>query len=371
MSFELPNLDRKTWQQLVQDLMRRIPQYTSQWTDYNDSDPGITLLQLLAWLDESLLYQANAIPLATQQNDLRWVLGLAFSSNQTAYSQAAIDNYDFAFLALQEVLAKVEAGVSLSATDLQKAVLSYVDHPYLALTLDNIETLARETNQMIAQNAGGTSTKPLLVANAYAQVAQEGSIAYILSDARPSYQFPIYPNQQQYQGSANTMRKLAMIVSNNNSAALQTLIKNVQQYLAARVIGGNVVRVRPAQRTDINLSITVLCAANTRIDVTLNEVFGKLFRYFLPLLGGPNNQGWEYDVAPVADAVQHLVLNVAGIEAISSFDMNYFPTIELSQTACLDVNAQLANLPSGTAGQFYHGLPRLRCLDITARGSQV
>ncbi len=366
----------------MQDMLRRIPQYTSQWTDYNDSDPGITLVQMLAWLDESLLYQANAIPLPTQQNDLRWVLGLAFSSNQTAYSIAAKNNYDNAFLGLQQVLVQVEAGANLSALDLQKAVLSYVKQAYLALTSENIETLALETNQMIAQKAAannanngqggnGSSSPGLLVAKAYATVQQEASIAWILSDAKPVYQFPVYPNQQQYQTSNTTLRKLALVLPDQQSSAMQTLIANVQQYLAPRVLGGNRVTARPAQRTDINLALTVLCAVNIDIKVTLDELFAKLFRYFLPLVGGPTNQGWAYNEAPVADAVLHLVMNVAGIDAISTFDMNYFPTIELSQMSALDVNAQLADFPSGTAGQFYQGLPRLRCLDITAIGSSL
>ena len=29
------------------------PRFTREWTDFNDSDPGITLVQLFAWLTES------------------------------------------------------------------------------------------------------------------------------------------------------------------------------------------------------------------------------------------------------------------------------------------------------------------------------
>jgi len=142
MSFELPDLDLKTYQQLVVELVRKIPQYTKLWTDYNDSDPGITLLQLLAWLDESLLYQANQIPTLTDQNFLRWVLGLAFSSNQTEYSKAAQTYYDFDFLALQAALAQIEQGQAASKATLQKEILLYLQSPYLALTLPNIEVAA-------------------------------------------------------------------------------------------------------------------------------------------------------------------------------------------------------------------------------------
>ncbi len=37
-----------------------------EWTDFNSSDPGVTLLQLFAFLAEGLLYRASLI---SKQND--------------------------------------------------------------------------------------------------------------------------------------------------------------------------------------------------------------------------------------------------------------------------------------------------------------
>jgi hypothetical protein len=56
------NLDDRTFAQLFQELQRRIPAYTPEWTDYNDSDPGVTLMQLFAWLAEILVYRINQVP---------------------------------------------------------------------------------------------------------------------------------------------------------------------------------------------------------------------------------------------------------------------------------------------------------------------
>ena len=55
-------LDDRTYETLVADAMRRIPGYTPEWTDFNDSDPGITLVQLFAWLEEMILYRLNKVP---------------------------------------------------------------------------------------------------------------------------------------------------------------------------------------------------------------------------------------------------------------------------------------------------------------------
>lgn len=62
MPLEAPQLDTRTWAELVAEARRRIPRYTPEWTDLNDSDPGITLVQLFAWLTEMTLYQMNRVP---------------------------------------------------------------------------------------------------------------------------------------------------------------------------------------------------------------------------------------------------------------------------------------------------------------------
>lgn len=40
----------------------RLPATTPAWTDYNQVDPGITLLQVIAYQAESLLYRAGELP---------------------------------------------------------------------------------------------------------------------------------------------------------------------------------------------------------------------------------------------------------------------------------------------------------------------
>lgn len=373
MSFEIPNLDRKSWQQLVLEMMRRIPQYTRLWTDYNDSDPGITLIQMLAWLDESVLYQANRIPIETEQNFLREVLGLPFSSNSTAYSQAAKTNSDFAFLALQQLLASMEQGTPFTEEELKKAVLSYRAAPYMALTLDNITTLAMQTNLVIEEKAKKNPSNPpaLMVKRAYTVMREEAEIVYILSDGKWQYQFPPFPNTKQYQGNANAYRKTLMFASGPSAQAQSKLLQTVSQFLAPRVIAGNQITVNNARLTNINLSLQIYCAAHTRLDVTVTLLFAKLFRYFLPCEGGATGTGWAYNEEPQADEIRNLIFSVPGITRIALFDYNFIPTMQLDQMASLDVNAQIAALPPGTPGLFYCGLPMLRCLDITAWSSQT
>jgi hypothetical protein len=56
------NLDDRQFEELFNEARRRIPAYTPEWTDHNDSDPGITLLQLAAFLEEIIIYRLNQVP---------------------------------------------------------------------------------------------------------------------------------------------------------------------------------------------------------------------------------------------------------------------------------------------------------------------
>lgn len=72
MVLPAPVLDDRSYDELITELRGRIPVYTSEWTDLGASDPGITLLELFAFLGENLLYRFNQIPDATRM----WLLRL-------------------------------------------------------------------------------------------------------------------------------------------------------------------------------------------------------------------------------------------------------------------------------------------------------
>jgi hypothetical protein len=71
MPIRNPILDDRSYQQLRDELVLRIPVYTPEWTDHNASDPGITLIELFSFLGENLLYRFNQIPEAARLEFLR------------------------------------------------------------------------------------------------------------------------------------------------------------------------------------------------------------------------------------------------------------------------------------------------------------
>src|SRR3954465_408969 len=62
MPLPTPNLDDRRFQDILDEARRLIPRYCPEWTDHNLSDPGITLIELFAWLTDQMLLRFNQVP---------------------------------------------------------------------------------------------------------------------------------------------------------------------------------------------------------------------------------------------------------------------------------------------------------------------
>jgi predicted phage baseplate assembly protein len=62
MPIRPPALDDRSFDDLVNELVARIPAHTPEWTNPRPGDPGRTLIELFAWLGDTILYRANLIP---------------------------------------------------------------------------------------------------------------------------------------------------------------------------------------------------------------------------------------------------------------------------------------------------------------------
>jgi predicted phage baseplate assembly protein len=62
MPLEAPNLDDRRFQDIVDEAIQLIPRFAPEWTDRNDSDPGIAIAKLFAWMTELTLFRLNQVP---------------------------------------------------------------------------------------------------------------------------------------------------------------------------------------------------------------------------------------------------------------------------------------------------------------------
>lgn len=91
MPLEIPPIDERRYKELLQEAIARIPVYTPEWTNHYETDPGITLLELFAFMTENLLYRANQIP---ERNRLKFLqlLGINLQPGTVAQGIVSIHN---------------------------------------------------------------------------------------------------------------------------------------------------------------------------------------------------------------------------------------------------------------------------------------
>ena len=62
MPLRPPNLDDRSFAQLLESAVSRAKQTCPEWTDYSAGDPGVVLLELFSFLTETMLFQLNRLP---------------------------------------------------------------------------------------------------------------------------------------------------------------------------------------------------------------------------------------------------------------------------------------------------------------------
>jgi Baseplate J-like protein len=70
MPLKIPAIDDRRYQELLDEALARIPVHNPEWTNFNKSDPGVTVIEVCAFLAESILYRAKQIP---ERNRLKFL----------------------------------------------------------------------------------------------------------------------------------------------------------------------------------------------------------------------------------------------------------------------------------------------------------
>jgi predicted phage baseplate assembly protein len=85
-----PIIDDRRYDDIITEVRTRIARYTPEWTpvwtDLNDNDPGITLVQVFAWLTEMQIYRLGKVP---ELNYLKFLelLGIELNPAEAASSE--------------------------------------------------------------------------------------------------------------------------------------------------------------------------------------------------------------------------------------------------------------------------------------------
>jgi hypothetical protein len=272
------NLDTRRFDDLVAEMRALIPRYAPEWTNHNPSDPGMTLVELLAWVTEATLYRLNRVPSAAALEFAKLLLG------HVEPEEVRKERLDRRIGAIYGDY--IDGGKETDAKKQLAAVVGIAvrafNEPYRAVTE---EDFARE-----AKRAGS------------------GGICRVrvLSDA----------------GAGQVV---VVIVPEARREPDQSLLLQVKQHLDARRLVGTQVLVRGPIYTSVKLEIRAALKTNTRSDVVEKEMRDRLRKYFHPLTGGRDAGGWPFGRPVSVFELYHLMEAIEGIDHVETIIMNEDP----------------------------------------------
>jgi hypothetical protein len=91
MPLTIPAIDDRKFEQLRDEGLGRIRVHNPEWTNFQKSDPGVTLVEVFAFLTESLLYRAKRIPERNRRKFLK-LLGVPLAPATAAHGLVAFSN---------------------------------------------------------------------------------------------------------------------------------------------------------------------------------------------------------------------------------------------------------------------------------------
>lgn len=269
MPLSVPNLDDLDFDELVADAKTLIPLYDPDWTNYNPSDPGITLVELFAWFSEMVLYRIDQV---TEESQLQFLklLGVTLAEEE-------------------ELTSGIRRGVK------------QFSECYRAVTAADYQLLSK---QGLLEIPGILDTYPDLAVR---------TLCLINTDME---------NGTGVNKEAFGHVSLILVLQTENQKDLLREVTEIKQsvkaYLDARKLLTTRVHVVEPDYRDIVIEM-VVSAKDKSIGSTVND---SIIRFLDPVRGGEEGQGWLPGRKLYTSDLYHLVEGIPGIDHVTSVTLD-------------------------------------------------
>ena len=260
MPLRLINLDDLTWEDLTAEARSLIPAQSREWTNHNPSDPGITLVELLAYISETLLYELNRISGNNVTAFLRLINGPGWKKTKTL------------------------------AEEKRAAVLN-LRHPHRAITGEDFEKLALAVNDTLERSSGERVVRAKCV---FQRNLQNPGPAAQTTEAPGHVSVVILPGRRSHSSTA--------------------LLRRVKHALEpARLLTTRIHVVRPRFVT-VSVRLTIVPRRGTDPESVRDEAVARIEKFFDPLDGGFDGHGWPFGRDVYVSEVYQLVNQIPGVD---------------------------------------------------------
>ena len=268
MSIPQPTLDDRSYAGLLEEARTLIPSLAPQWTNHNPSDPGITLVELFAWLTEMLIYRVNRLTEENTRAYLRLLNGPGWTPGPD-----------------------LEEDIRATVLDLRRR--------HRAVTAEDYEVLAREAAPGVARARCVPKRKLDAPNEADRRVPREGCVSVVVV---PDPSFPAALGSGSQPGAP--MPSTGLLDAVRAGLAPRRLV-TVRQSVVAPVYVPVQAWTLIAARPDVApapLKVRVKQAIDGWLD---------------PLTGGPEGEGWPFGRDVYASEIYRLLEKVPGVDYVS------------------------------------------------------
>lgn len=255
MPLTLPILDDRTFGDLVSEGRDMIAGLSPEWTNYNPSDPGVTLIELFAYVTEILIYRLNQITDA----DLRVHLKLLGRPDWQAIEDAE----------LMEELKRTIIGLR-SVTR--------------AVTRDDWERLALQADANVAR-AHAVPDRDLWAPRRSSRTERPGHVSVIL----------VF----------------------RDAEAAEAGIEAVREYLEPRRLLTTRLHIGPPRYINLNIAIALGVHAVTSIVSVRHEAIRRIRSFFDPVSGGPDGAGWPFGRAAYVSEIYEMLNSIPEVDFVT------------------------------------------------------
>jgi hypothetical protein len=279
MPLPLPNLDDRTYNDLLEEARALIPSLYPAWTDHNPTDPGIILIELFAWLTEMIIYHLNRVPDASYIAFLRLLRGPDWRL------EGELDK------------ARLDAAIRETVLTLRE--------PYRAATCDDFEYLA-------TQAWPKTAEAHALQESGYGTVQRARCI--------PQRNLEITdPMLRQATAPAH----ISLIVVTDQPATRPGLTPEVSQKLWKFLDTRRLLTTRHHVVGPDYVPVTLVGArlvlhGDVRAQQVQSDAMEAVRKFFHPIQGGPEGKGWPFGRDVYVSEIYELLDKVEGIDYVGN-----------------------------------------------------
>lgn len=291
MPIALPNLDDRNYSELVEGARALIPKYAPEWTNHNPSDPGITFIELFAYLAEMLIYRLDRVSDANIYAFLKLLNGAQWEPSpekslreevrdtvlRLRQPHRAVSCQDFEYLA-------IEAAVKASKRQSQRIEDVWGG---VAIALSGFEESAPPPQPLV-------------------NISWEVKRAHCV----PERNLELEDDALRYQAAPGHMSVViipASEVSNSTPQPAKELVREVQNYLRERRLVTTRVHVVGPRYRKVGIRFTLWLTPDAldlphesadEGQISVKKIWrlaeSTIKRFLHPLVGEPGGKGWPF-----------------------------------------------------------------------------